>query len=189
MSTTAYMFEDLVNNYVVPTDGAPEFKSQEWTELSGLRLGMHLGSDPSWADSPTKYWRSWALFWDDMTSQKDTEVRLLSASNDALRKQLHDLRCCLDNALDFWTRNNEALRQQARDLQYCLQQLRKISLPILSKDKASMEVSNDQLLGSGGTGDAKEQAAKEQANGARKGKGRGRGERKSGHGVTASNMH
>ena len=40
------MLEDLANNYVVPTRGAPDFKAREWTELSGLRLGMHLGSDP-----------------------------------------------------------------------------------------------------------------------------------------------
>ena len=46
MSTTARMLEDLANNYVVPTRGAPDFKALESTELSVLRLGIHLGSDP-----------------------------------------------------------------------------------------------------------------------------------------------
>ncbi|KAK4246838.1 hypothetical protein C7999DRAFT_32711 [Corynascus novoguineensis] len=101
MSTTAYTFEDVANNYVVPTNGAPVFGSQQWTELSGQRLGIHLGSNPSCSDISTKYWRSWAVFWDNMTSQKDSEIRLLSASNDALRKQLQNLRCYLDEALDF----------------------------------------------------------------------------------------
>jgi hypothetical protein len=62
--------------------------------------------------------------WDGMANQKDAEIRLLSANNDVLRIQIHKLRCCLDDALDFWTENNEALRQQARDLHCCLDQLR-----------------------------------------------------------------
>lgn len=114
----------MLGNYAVPARGAPDFKSQEWVELSGLRLGMHIGSDPCWSDIPTKYWRSWALFWDDMTSQKDAEVRLLSANNEALRTQLQDLRRCLDHALAFWTENNEALKQQTRDLHQSLAQFR-----------------------------------------------------------------
>ena len=60
-----------------------------------------------------------------MTNHKDTEIRLLSANNDALRKHIQDLRCCLDHVLDFCTENNEALQQQAHNLQRSLDQLRK----------------------------------------------------------------
>lgn len=49
------MFEYIAITFVVPTNGAPDFGSQQWTELSGLRLGMYLGSDPSWSDSSTRY--------------------------------------------------------------------------------------------------------------------------------------
>jgi hypothetical protein len=63
MSTTnACMFKDLADDYDVPTQGAPDFISREWTELSGLRLGMHLGSDSHRSSTQTDYWMGWALF-------------------------------------------------------------------------------------------------------------------------------
>ncbi|AEO59425.1 hypothetical protein MYCTH_94567 [Thermothelomyces thermophilus ATCC 42464] len=35
MSTTARVLEDFVNDYIVPTQGSPDFKSREWTSSLG----------------------------------------------------------------------------------------------------------------------------------------------------------
>ncbi|KAK4245026.1 hypothetical protein C7999DRAFT_34639 [Corynascus novoguineensis] len=110
------------SNYFIPIHGPPDYESQEWLDLSGLRLGMYLGSEPGWTDMPAKYWRSWALFWDDMAEKKEAEIRLLSANNEALRTQIQDLRFCLDNALALWAQNNDMLQQHARNFHHCLGQ-------------------------------------------------------------------
>ncbi|KAK4233983.1 hypothetical protein C8A03DRAFT_38262 [Achaetomium macrosporum] len=46
MSPTARTLEDLANNYFVPTQGAPDFKSRQWTEL-GKRRRVERDDAPS----------------------------------------------------------------------------------------------------------------------------------------------